>query len=419
MSALKTETTAAAPGMRACVFTMDLGTIRGRENLLRRRLVAASGVENFSEVVFLGLRQTGPLPDGSIGHRPHVCLQNYSSARVANTLFRLVDTNALPRSAARCGLWFSGEAITESILACDPDIVMLDVTWARYLHQLLRPKFPGIIESIFFESGETDGFVVSDATRTEPFVRAADASGDSKVSIVLPTYNGTKYLAQSIQSCLGQCYRNLEVIVVDDGSGEEVSRIVAGFDDPRLVYVRHDVNRGLPAALNTGFSIATGAFLTWTSDDNYYAPDAIGRLARFLRRHPSVSFVYTSMFIVNELSNERPWRVRHPLPPDDLAHQNSVGGCFMYTREVYEAIGEYDCSAPLVEDYDYWVRVASSFRMQRLLTPLYYYRYHDKSLTSLYSADEVARRFDLVRRRTSFQSDDRLTGDGGQPRVIR
>lgn len=382
MSASPVERANTRP-MRACVFTMDLGTIRGREGLLRRRLAAASGGESFSEVLFLGLRQTGPLPDGSIGHRPYVRLQDYSSARVANTLFRLVDTNALPRSIARCGLWFSGEAIIESILACDPDIVMLDVTWASYLHQLLRPKFPGI--------------VVSEATLIEPFDLTADNADASKVSIVLPTHNGTKYLAQSIQSCLDQSYRNLEVIVVDDGSREGVSRIVASFDDARLRYVRHEVNRGLPTALNTGFRMAAGAFLTWTSDDNYYAPDAIARLVRFLRRHPSVSFVYTSMFIVNELSGERPWRVRHPLPPDDLAHQNSVGGCFMYTREVYEAIGEYDCLAPLVEDYDYWVRVSKRFRMQRLLDPLYYYRYHPQSLTATWPPSEVAVRLEAVK----------------------
>jgi hypothetical protein len=51
----------------------------------------------------------------------------------------------------------------------------------------------------------------------------------------------------------------------------------------------------------------------------------------------------------------------------------------------------------LVEDYDYWIRVSKRFRMQRLLVPLYYYRYHDQSLTSKHSADEVARRFDVVR----------------------
>ena len=371
--------------MRACVLTMDLGTIRGREDAFRRRLAALTGGETFDHPSFVGLRQSAPIPDGTIGHQPYVSPGNYTRARLANTMFRLAEAPAVPHQVARYGVRLAGDAIAESILACDPDVVMLDVSWGHYLRDRLEPEFPGA--------------VVSDkpGSRSQPFVRSADTPGEAKVSIVLPTYNGTKYIAQSIQSCLDQSYRNLEVIVVDDGSREDVSGIVARFDDRRLLYVRHEVNRGLPAALNTGFTRATGSLLTWTSDDNYYAPDAIARLVRFLGRHPSISFVYSSMFIVDELGGKGQWRVRHPLPPEDLIRQNSVGGCFMYTREVYRTIGDYDSSAVLVEDYDYWTRVSKRFRMHRLLTPLYYYRYHEQSLTSKHSPDEVARRFEVVR----------------------
>ena len=123
-----------------------------------------------------------------------------------------------------------------------------------------------------------------------------------RVSIVLPTYNGSKYLRQSIQSCLDQSHRNIELIVVDDGSRENIGAVVGEFSDTRIRYMRHETNRGLPASLNTGFQLATGTYLTWTSDDNYYAADAIERLTRFLQRHPTVSFVYSSMFIVDDRS---------------------------------------------------------------------------------------------------------------------
>ena len=69
----------------------------------------------------------------------------------------------------------------------------------------------------------------------------------------------------------------------------------------------------------------------------------------------------------------------------------------MYPRRVYEAIGEYDADAVLVEDYDYWLRISKQFRMQRLLEPLYWYRYHGESLTSKHTVEDVARRFDVVR----------------------
>ena len=216
------------------------------------------------------------------------------------------------------------------------------------------------------------------------------------VSIVLPTHNGSRYLKQSIVSCLEQTYPTLEVIVVDDGSREDIGAIVDSCGDARVRYIRHERNRGLPAALNTGFLHATGRYLTWTSDDNYYVPSAIERLTRALQRNPQLGFVYASMFIVDEIGDARS-QMQRALPPSELMRQNVVGGCFMYTRQVYESIGEYDSGATLVEDYDYWVRISKRFPMQRILDPLYYYRYHQQSLTSKHTREDVARRFDVVR----------------------
>jgi len=165
--------------------------------------------------------------------------------------------------------------------------------------------------------------------------------------------------------------------------------------------VRHERNRGLPAALNTGFQLASGGLLTWTSDDNYYQSDAIERMLRFLHRYPRVGFVYSSMYIVDEMAGGPP-RVRRALPASGLARQNVIGACFLYPRQVYSEIGDYDAGATLVEDYDYWVRISRRFRMRRILDPLYYYRYHSQSLTFRHSPEEVARRFDVVRQQNGL-----------------
>ena len=174
------------------------------------------------------------------------------------------------------------------------------------------------------------------------------------------------------------------------------------FIDPRLRYVRHEKNRGLSAALNTGFALASGDFLTWTSDDNHYDEQAIERLARFLQAHPAVDFVYASSYIVNEGQNPETPRIRRPQPPQDLRRQNGVGACFLYTRRVYREIGDYDSETFLVEDYDYWVRVSKRFRMQRIFAPLYYYRYHEDSLTSKHGLEDVAARFNVVQQQNGI-----------------
>jgi len=73
----------------------------------------------------------------------------------------------------------------------------------------------------------------------------------SKVSIVLPTYNGAKYIRQSIDSCLNQTYKNIELIIVNDGSTDGTPEIIRSYEDGRIKYLTHEKNKGLPHALNT------------------------------------------------------------------------------------------------------------------------------------------------------------------------
>jgi glycosyltransferase involved in cell wall biosynthesis len=235
--------------------------------------------------------------------------------------------------------------------------------------------------------------------RTDPFPKRASEQADPLVSIVLPTYNGVKYLGESIESCLNQTHRNLELLVVDDGSTADVRGVVSRFSDTRLRYLRHDRNQGVAAGLNTGFRHSRGDYLTWTSDDNRYAGDAIETLLRFLRAYPEVSFVYADLLLVDDQGNPHGPGILRMKPARELAAANCVGACFLYERSVYEAIGAYDSEAFLVEDYDYWIRVSARFRMQRLARPLYFYRYHPDSLTGRISEAEVNEKIAWVRRK--------------------
>jgi hypothetical protein len=372
--------------MRVCVFVADLAGVASRKGGLLRDVAAVTGGQPADDVCFVGLRQTQPVGDGTPAYLPYVPPDDYFSTRVGNTILRLAGAGLMPQRAVESALSRCAPAFIEAILACDPDVVLLDVPWAQHLRARLEPEFPERV----YVTGDREAVV-----HERP--GAAASPRVPNVSIILPTYNGSKYLRQSIQSCLDQSHRNVELIVVDDGSRENIGAIVAEFNDRRLNYIRHDTNQGLPATLNTGFRHATGELLTWTSDDNYYAPDAIERMAGFLSRHPTIPFVYTSMHIIDETESGALSRFRTALPPATLERQNAVGACFLYTREVSREIGEYRTAAVLVEDYDYWVRVSKRFRMQRLFSRLYYYRHHAASLTSQHGLNAVAVRLDMVR----------------------
>src|SRR3989338_3726440 len=120
-----------------------------------------------------------------------------------------------------------------------------------------------------------------------------------KISIVLPTFNGSKYIRQAIEGCLNQTYRHIELIVVDDCSTDNTPEIIRSFADPRIKYIRNEKNQRLPRSLNIGFAAATGDYLTWTSDYNQYLPTALEEMLRFLESRPDVDFVYTDMYVLN------------------------------------------------------------------------------------------------------------------------
>ena len=197
------------------------------------------------------------------------------------------------------------------------------------------------------------------------------------VSIILPVYNGARYLAQAIDSCLNQTYRNIELIIVDDCSTDETPAIVRSYTDPRIRYVRNKTNRRLPQSLNIGFALATGEYLTWTSDDNEFLPHAIETMLKILMEDKAVDFVYsdyTAKYLETGETRERRFS------GVSIKEKNCVGTCFLYTRRVYETVGGFDPKYELVEDYEYWIRVSQKFRMRHIPQFLYIYGEHRKSL---------------------------------------
>lgn len=224
------------------------------------------------------------------------------------------------------------------------------------------------------------------------------------VSVVLPTYKRARLLGHSIRSVLAQTHRNLELIVVDDCSPDDTEAVVRSFADPRIVYVRNGANLKLPRSLNAGFERARGAYLTWTSDDNMYAPDALREMVEALS-DGGCDFVFADYYEFADLDEQTGAALdyRHRKLPDSGAVENGnrIGACFMYTRRVYEAVGPYDPELFLVEDYDYFMRISRRFAMRHIARPLYYFRRHDDSLY-LSRFCEVKAADVLVRYRNGF-----------------
>jgi glycosyltransferase involved in cell wall biosynthesis len=207
-------------------------------------------------------------------------------------------------------------------------------------------------------------------------------NNEPAVSIVLPTYNGTRYLAESVQSCLDQTYQDFELIIVDDCSTDDTPQLITEFaaKDKRIRPFRNESNLRLPKSLNAGFARSRGRYLTWTSDDNLYLPNAIEVMVAALEREPDVGMVYTPQTCIDKNSRDVGFTCFGG-PADALAYNNPVGASFLYRREVYESVGDYSAELFLVEDWDYWIRIAEKFPVRLLPEIVYKYRIHDDSLS--------------------------------------
>jgi glycosyltransferase involved in cell wall biosynthesis len=203
------------------------------------------------------------------------------------------------------------------------------------------------------------------------------------ISVVLPTFNGARHLPQAIESCLNQTWTNLELIIVDDSSTDQTPEIIRRYatSDQRVRSMRHETNRKLPAALNSGFAKSSGAYVTWTSDDNSFRPEALERMTLFLSENENVDIVYAGY---SRMAEEGATQSRGLLlPAHYLGYRgNVITPCFLFRRAVYDSVNGYPEDLFLAEDYFFWLCTAARFNFVALPDDLYCYREHARSLTS-------------------------------------
>jgi len=151
-------------------------------------------------------------------------------------------------------------------------------------------------------------------------------TSSATVSIGLPVYNGARFLAATLDSILAQTHEEFELAVSDNGSTDETEEICREYvrRDPRLRYLRRDVNRGAAWNFNSLVHETTGAYFKWASHDDVLAPTYLERCLEVMRQLPNVSLVYPRTRWIDENGNPgsevgRDVDLREPTPHGRLA----------------------------------------------------------------------------------------------------
>ena len=222
--------------------------------------------------------------------------------------------------------------------------------------------------------------------KKKEFLFAGRERNNFMVSIVLPTYNGEKYLRESIDSILEQSYTDWELFIVDDCSTDGTMSIAKEYErgDPRITVIHNRNNMRLPTSLNIGFENARGDYLTWTSDDNRYNSVALEQMVTYLEEH-DCPLVCAEMDIIDDNGNvlENHYMTQYSYDTNRIFFDNIVRACFLYRREILDTVGKYNKNMFGIEDYDYWLRIFKRYRkIGHIEEHLYYYRVHSQSLTT-------------------------------------
>jgi len=212
-----------------------------------------------------------------------------------------------------------------------------------------------------------------------------------RVSVVMAVRDGERYLRTAIDSVLTQTFRNLELIVIDDGSTDHSAAIVRGVEDPRIRLLSNDGKRGLASSLNRGVTEARGEFIARLDADDIAMPERLARQLAFMDANPHVALL-GSWYV--EISEDGEPLVRRRLPTEhwDLRWHLCVTCPFIHSAVLWrrsmvaERVGGYDETISYGEDYDLWHRLAARLPVATLPAYLVQHRLHSGSMTSTHAA---------------------------------
>ncbi|MDD5198725.1 MAG: glycosyltransferase [Terrimicrobiaceae bacterium] len=214
---------------------------------------------------------------------------------------------------------------------------------------------------------------------------------DPAVTVLLPVFNGGRYLRAAVESILRQRFCDFEVLAIDDGSTDGSPDELASVRDSRVRVLRNERNLGLVATLNRGLAEARGEWIARQDADDLSAPGRLAAQIAVARGNPAVPLIGADAWLVDDAGRYRGrWRTggHADLVAWDMCFRAPFAhGSALFRRSIVtERFGGYR-ERPACEDMDLWTRVAAEFPVISLRRPLVKYRLHGASIMAGATAD--------------------------------
>ena len=205
-----------------------------------------------------------------------------------------------------------------------------------------------------------------------------------KISIIIPSYNNAKYLREAVGSALKQTYKNIEVIIIDDGSTDNSREVAESFRDPRIIYLWQE-NEGPAGARNKGIEKTKGEYVAFLDSDDLWEKDKLKKQLDFMEKNPETGMLGTAS---REMTDDGKIRGREVFPEENkilqkilIRYNPFIQSSVMARREVFKRVGLYDRRFRESEDYELWLRIAADYKIGNLKEPLTIKRYKREGLS--------------------------------------
>lgn len=205
-----------------------------------------------------------------------------------------------------------------------------------------------------------------------------------KISVLMPVYNGEKYIRETIQSVLNQTCTDFEYIIIDDGSTDATKEIISSFSDERILLLE-SAHGGIVQALHIGLEKAQGQYIVRIDADDVCVPHRFETLLAYMEEHSNVLVCGSWAKKINEHGEMR-GVLKYP-PVEDAAirkyailHNPFIHPAVMVRKEAVMRVGGYR-GFKHNEDYELWTRILKVGRGHNIPEELILYRVHDNQVT--------------------------------------
>ncbi len=211
------------------------------------------------------------------------------------------------------------------------------------------------------------------------------------VSVIIPSYNGSKYLPETLDSVLKQTYADYEIIIVDDGSSDDTKDVVEEYRRkyPRKIKYIYQDNGGPACARNNGIKNSSGEFVAFVDCDDIWVSEKLEVQVDYLRKHPECGFVFSDVFALDEDGKVGKTMMRLKSPESGKIFYSLLRENFVLTltllvrRECIEKVNGFceDRSIMGSEDHHCWLKMANFYDGGYIDLPLAFYRIRQGSLS--------------------------------------